>query len=148
MNKLPRIIIDTREQAPFPLIGYDTKVATLRTGDYSLEGFEDRIAVERKSKSDAYGVVGGGRKRFEACLERMAALERAAIVIERGIEDFDQNPPERTRIDSRMAIGSYISWSCKYRIPVFWCHNRAYAERITVRFLSAYIKHVVLRTEK
>jgi len=138
---LPTIIIDTREQDPFPLIGYETRIATLRTGDYSLEGFEDKVAVERKSKSDAYGCVGGGRKRFVACLERLAELDRAAIVIERSIEDFDRNPPERTRIDSRMAVGSYISWSCKYRIPVFWCNNRAYAERITVRFLAAYIKH-------
>lgn len=143
MKKLPTILIDTREQQPFPLIGYETRIATLRSGDYSLAGFEDRVAVERKSKSDAYGCVGSGRRRFVDCLERLAALERAAIVIERSIEDFDQHPPERTQIDSRMAIGSYISWSCKYRIPVFWCHSRAYAERIMVRFLSAFIKHVV-----
>ncbi len=141
MDKLPVILVDTREQEPFPLIGYETKIATLRTGDYSLEGFTDKVAVERKSKSDAYGCVGSGRKRFLACLDRLSALDRAAIVIERSIEDFDQNPPARTRIDSRMAIGSYISWACKYRIPVFWCNNRAYAERITVRFLAAYIKH-------
>lgn len=145
MNKLPPIIIDTREQAPFTFEGYETKIATLKTGDYSLEGFEDKVAVERKSKSDAYGCVGGGRKRFVDCLERLAAMDRAAIVIERSIEDFDQNPPERTRIDSRMAVGSYISWACKYRIPVFWCNNRLYAERITVRFLAAYIKHVANR---
>ena len=140
-KELPTIIIDTREQDPFPLVGYETQVATLKTGDYSLIGFEDRVAVERKSKSDAYGCVGTGRKRFTDCLERLATLDRAAIVIERSIEDFDQNPPARTRIDSRMAVGSYISWACKYRIPVFWCSNRAYAERVTVRFLAAYIKH-------
>ena len=140
-SKLPPIIIDTREQSPFTFAGYETKVATLRTGDYSLEGFEDRVAVERKSKEDAYGCVGSGRRRFVECLERLAALDRAAIVIERSIENFDKEPPARTRIDSRMAVGSYISWSCKYRIPVFWCNNKAYAERVTVRFLAAYVKH-------
>ncbi len=140
-SSLPTIIIDTREKDPFPLVGYETQVATLRTGDYSLLGFEDRVAVERKSKSDAYGCVGAGRKRFVECLERLAELDRAAIVIERSIEDFNRNPPARTKIDSRMAVGSYISWACKYRIPVFWCDNRGYAERITVRFLAAYVKH-------
>jgi len=145
VNKLPTIIIDTREQAPFTFEGYETKVATLSTGDYSLAGFENMVAVERKSKADAYNCVGTGRRRFTECLERLSKLDRAAIVIERSIEDFDQNPPQRTRIDSRMAIGSYISWSCKYRIPVFWCNNRLYAERITVRFLAAYIKHVANR---
>jgi ERCC4-type nuclease len=138
----PTILIDTREQTPFTLAGYTTRIATLKTGDYSVEGFEDKIAVERKSKEDAYGCVGSGRRRFIECLERLAALERAAVVIERSIENFDQEPPARTRIDSSMAVGSYISWSCKYRIPVFWCHNKLYAERITVRFLMAYLKHV------
>jgi ERCC4-type nuclease len=138
----PTILIDTREQVPFALSGYTTRTVTLRTGDYSIDGYEDKVAVERKSKEDAYGCVGTGRKRFTDCLERLAALDRAAIVIERSIEDFDQSPPARTKIDSRMAIGSYISWSCKYRIPVFWCHNKLYAERITVRFLMAYLKHV------
>ncbi len=60
---LPPIIIDTREQAPFTFEGYETKIATLKTGDYSLEGFEDKVAVERKSKADAYGCVGGSRMR-------------------------------------------------------------------------------------
>ena len=142
LKELPTIIIDTREQSPFTFADYETKIATLKTGDYSLEGFEDRVAVERKSKEDAYGCVGSGRRRFVECLERLAALDRAAIVIERGIENFSTEPPARTRIDARMAVGSYISWSCKYRIPVFWCNNKAYAERITVRFLAAYIKHV------
>lgn len=141
-SELPTILIDTREQTPFTLAGYTTRVETLATGDYSLDGYKDKVAVERKNPADAYQCVGKERKRFMECLERLAALDRAAIVIERSIEDFDKNPPARTRIDSRMAIGSYISWSCKYRIPVFWCHNRLYAERITVRFLAAYVKHV------
>ena len=138
----PVILIDTREQTPFTLDGYETRIATLKTGDYSLEGYADKVAVERKSKEDAYGCVGASRRRFLECLERLSDLDRAAIVIERSIEDFSSNPPERTRVDSRMAVGSYISWSCKYRIPVFWCHNKLYAERITVRFLFAYLKHV------
>lgn len=41
-----------------------------------------------------------------------------------------------------MAIGSFISWSCMYRIPVYWCGTRAFAERVTVRFLAAYVKHI------
>ena len=140
MKSLPCLLIDTREQTPFLFDGYETRVATLKTGDYSLEGFDDRVAVERKSKEDAYGCVGSGRKRFVACLERLAELDRAAIVIERSLVDF-ATPPPRTRVDQRMAIGSYISWSCKYRIPVFWCDSRLHAERVTVRFLAAYVKY-------
>ena len=137
---LPRIVVDTREQTPFPLVDYETVVKGLKSGDYSLEGYEDYVAVERKSHSDAYGCVGASRTRFEVCLERLSALDRACIVIECGLSDFAV-PPRRTKVDARMAVGSYISWSVKYRIPVYWCDSREYAERVTVRFLAGWMKH-------
>ncbi len=140
MRHLPPIVIDTREQLPFTFTGYETVKGTLNAGDYSLSGLEAKVAVERKSKEDAYGCVGSSRRRFVDCLERLAGLDRSAIVIECGLREF-ATPPSRTRIDQRMAIGSFISWSCKYRIPVFWCDSRAYAERVTVRFLAAYVKY-------
>lgn len=140
LSELPRIVIDRREQLEFPFVGYQTVPGTLSAGDYSLEGYESRVAVERKNPSDAYACVGAERKRFTRCLERLAGLDRAAIVIECSLSAF-AIPPPRTRIDSRMAVGSYISWSCQYRIPVFFCETRAYAERVTVRFLAAYVKY-------
>ena len=56
------IIIDTREQLPFEFEMSETK--TLNIGDYSIAGFEDNIAIERKSITDAVGSVLGGMKRF------------------------------------------------------------------------------------
>ena len=137
----PAIVIDTREQLPYEFAGIPTTVGTLRAGDYSLVGFEDRVAVERKSKEDAYGVVGAGRDRFERCLRRLSELERAAVVIECSIEAFSE-PPPRTKISSQQAINSYLSWSCTYRIPVLWMPSRGWAERATLKFLAAYLKHV------
>lgn len=137
---LPRIVIDTREQAPFPLVEYQTVVKGLKSGDYSLEGYESHVAVERKSHSDAYQCVGASRERFEDCLGRLAKLDRACVVIESSLSAFAV-PPERTRVDARMAVGSYISWSVKYGLPVFWCDTREYAERVTVRFLAGWMKH-------
>lgn len=148
---LPRIVIDTREQTPFPLVEYQTVVKGLKTGDYSLEGYEDHVAVERKSKTDAYGCVGGSRDRFSRCLERLSRLDRACIVIECSLADF-AIPPERTKIDARMAVGSYISWDVQYGIRTYWCgagvdalgnpySAREAAERVTVRFLAGWMKH-------
>ena len=143
-----RIIVDTREQTPWPLVGFDTRRGTLHAGDYSLEGYENSVAVERKSHNDAWGCVGGGRRRFEAHLELLAGLDRACIVIECGLGAFQVPPPNQRRVPGKrfvtpaQAVGSYISWSCQYRLPIFWCDNRQYAERVAVRFLGAYIKHV------
>ena len=140
-----RIIVDTREQTPWPLTGFDTRRGTLHAGDYSLEGYENSVAVERKSKEDAWGCVGAGRERFTRCLERLAGLDRACVVIEASLSEFQVRPRYVKRVTPATAVGSYISWSCQYRIPVFWCDNRQYAERVAVRFLGAYIKHVAAR---
>ena len=48
-----RVIVDSREQAPFPFRGprYEgvtVEVGTLSVGDYSLAGLADKVAVERK----------------------------------------------------------------------------------------------------
>src|SRR5690242_13649754 len=60
-------IIDTRETAPYSFAGLradakdhnrqlviPTKFAGLPTGDYSIEGMENLIVVERKSLADLY----------------------------------------------------------------------------------------------
>lgn len=151
---IPRIIIDTREQLPYAFDGYDVLRNGLKTGDYSIEGHEDRVCVERKSKADAWGVVGGGRKRFVRELERMREYERAAIVIECTLAEFARPPLVIKRsgavvqpaVSVAQAVGSYVSWAVKYRVQVFWCPDdalpgREYGERITLRFLAAYLKH-------
>jgi DNA excision repair protein ERCC-4 len=138
---LPRIAIDTREQLRYMFDGYESYRTTLATGDYSLEGFEDRLAVERKNHADAWSMLTGERKRFERCLERMARLDRAAIVIEASMAEFCVPPPQVKRVNAATAMGSYISWSTKYRIPVYFAENRQWGERVTLRVLAAYYKH-------
>ena len=140
VSKPPAIVIDTREQLPYAFEGYETVRGTLATGDYSLVGCENLVAVERKSKADAYQCVGAHRDRFTRCLERLAGMDRGCVVIECSLKQFTK-PPSRTRIDAAMAVGSYLSWACKYRIPIFWAGDREYAERLTVRFLAAFLKY-------
>jgi ERCC4-type nuclease len=136
------LIVDTREQHPFQFKGLNMVRGTLKAGDYSLVGYTGKVAVERKSHEDAWGCVATGRERFERCLERLAALDRAAVVIECNLRQFAERPEYVRRVTPATAVGSYISWACQYRIPVFFCDSRAYAERVTVRFLVAYLKHL------
>lgn len=136
------IVIDTREQWPYTFTGLATVRRTLGAGDYSLVGHENYIAVERKSKVDAWQCVAGERQRFERCLERLASLRRAAIVIECDLREFSIRPEHIQRVTPATAVGSFISWSVKYRIQLFWCDTRPYAERVVVRYLVGYLKHV------
>jgi len=56
------IIVDSREQKPYLFGGYTcgVKKSGLKTGDYSIEGYENSICVERKSKEDLYSSLGKG----------------------------------------------------------------------------------------
>ena len=49
----------------------------LATGDYSIEGLENDITIERKSMSDAFGTFGGGRDRWLREMSRMKTFQSA-----------------------------------------------------------------------
>ena len=80
------IAIDTREQRPYEFPGAERM--TLPTGDYSIVGLEDQVAIERKSKTDAYSSLGQARARFRRELERLAKFDYAAIVVEDTVPGF------------------------------------------------------------
>lgn len=147
------VIFDTREQAPFsfvnPLRGRNarellsirTERGTLTTGDYSLVGFENRIAVERKSLADWYGTLGRGRIRFTRELERLNALDFAAVVVEAEWSEILTAPPVRSRLHPRSVLGSVIAWQVRYP-RVCWCFlpGRDAAEGYVARMLDRWWK--------
>lgn len=135
------IAYDTREQRPLDFPGFAAVRKTLPTGDYSMVGFEDRIAIERKNYADAWSCVAEGRARFERCMKRLAELDRAAVVIECSLSEFQQQPSYIQRVTPATAVGSYLSWMVQYRVPVLWVDNREFAARVVVRMLASYFKH-------
>ena len=141
-SKAPFVIaVDTREQTPLSFPGFAVMRKTLPTGDYSMLGFENRIAIERKSKNDAWSCVADSRKRFERCLARLAQLEFAAVVIECSLSEFQVQPTQVQRVTAGTAVGSYLSWMVQYRVPVLWVDNREFAARTVIRLLSSFYKY-------
>jgi len=134
----PSIIIDTREQLPFDFPGAITR--TLRTGDYSLDGLEDKICVERKSKADLFGSLGHGRARVEREFQRMAGFDYAAIVIEANLSDL-LTPPPFSRMSPRVIINTLVSWSIKYKVHVYFAGCRRNAGALILRILEKYWGH-------
>ncbi len=126
-----RIVCDSREQAPFTFAGFAAvvEVAGLEAGDYSLAGFERRVAIERKSIQDLVGCLTGERPRFERELQRLKAMDAAAVVIEQpqGVLRLGHF---RSRMDAGAAWQSCLALSMRFRVPFFWAENRADAERI------------------
>jgi DNA excision repair protein ERCC-4 len=129
------IIQDTREQRPYDFKLCDpaplVKVATLNAGDYSIEGLEDRVAIERKSLVDAFGTFGAGRERFERELERLASYRYALVVLEREWSAVFHRPPARSKLPPKVIHRSVIAWEIRYGVHFRLCPDREFAERST-----------------
>ncbi len=153
-----RIIIDTREQAPWQFTGFkadakkkyrpliiDTITTGLQSGDYSIEGHELAISIERKSLADAFSTFTTGRERFERELERLSRMTYAAVIIEASWEDILAGPKNpSTSVTHQQTIGktvyrSILAWSQRFpRIHWFPMGSRAMAESTCFRILERY----------
>ncbi|MBZ0172619.1 MAG: ERCC4 domain-containing protein [Phycisphaerales bacterium] len=131
----PVVVIDTREQRPYAFPR--SVVRTLSSGDYSIEGYETVVAIERKSKEDAYGTIGGGRERFHREVERLAGYDYAAIVVESSLPAF-LKPPPYSQLHPNAAIGTLLSWSVRYRLPVLFAGDREHAQAATHHLLKRF----------
>ena len=129
------VAVDTREQKPYPFARCVVK--TLKTGDYSIVGLEDQIAIERKERKDAYASLGRSRARFERELERLSTLDYSAIVIESSLPEFIR-PPPFSRLHPRTAINTLLAWAVKYRVGVFFAGDRQHGYALTRQLLEKY----------
>jgi ERCC4-type nuclease len=140
--KLPlQIIRDTREQNGFEFAGFPCTVTagTLEAGDYALAGFERRVAIERKSIQDLVGCLTGERPRFERELQRLKAMDAAAVVVEQP-QSVLRLGHFRSRMDAGAAWQSCLALSMRYRIPFWFCDSRADAEAVTFNFLRHFAR--------
>jgi DNA excision repair protein ERCC-4 len=140
-----RILIDTREQLPFSFEAYPgatTESAALPCGDYSLPGFEDRVAVERKSIDDLIGcLMNDNRARFERELARARHYELFAVVVEATLGDMAAGR-YRSEMRPKSALQSVLTFFVRYGVPFIWAGNRAGAEYVTHSLLSKYLREL------
>lgn len=132
------VAIDTREQKPYHFPR--SRRQTLRTGDYSLCGLEDRVAIERKRLEELFTITGRDRGRFERELERMAELDYAAIVIEADLPQILRGAAF-SHVSPKAVAGSLVSWSIRYRTHVFFAGDRRHANALTRRLLEKYWRY-------
>jgi ERCC4-type nuclease len=114
---------------------------TLPTGDYSLEGYADRVAVERKTLADLYTTLGQGRERFECELQRLAAMQLGFVVVEADWRTIVRRPPAFSRLNPKTVYRSVIAWQQRFPNVHWWaCPNRRFAEVTTLRVLERFQK--------
>lgn len=139
----PVVLIDTREQLPlsfnrFPNWIAGERRATLRTGDYTVEGMEGLIALERKSLEDLVGTLMHRRTVFFAECERLAEFRWRALLVEASYEDVKSPYASEFIAASPNGVsGSLDAVEAKYGIPVIYTSSdRALAEEKAASMLS------------
>lgn len=156
------ILIDTYEQHPWTFEGIRgdaavggrvIHVGTARRtlgpgwGDYSVDGFEGRCHIERKSVEDAHSTFlgwGERRERFERELERLSSIECGMVVVECEFSHLlatVQSYGKRTVEQNRKSLARIcFSWSRRYSVRWWWCEGRRAAEITAYRILEGFYR--------
>lgn len=147
-----KIIVDTREQQPwdFSIFGYEMVRATVNTGDYTIEGHEKLIAIERKKSTGELALnLGKKSKQFEAEMERMLQYRFRYIICEFPSERFIEFPKGSTippklwpkvRMNGKFMFSKLMRWCEHYGVEAIFCNNRGEAEAEAARLIGEAIK--------
>jgi ERCC4-type nuclease len=134
------LIVDTREQDTlFDDIPWVIN-QSLKTGDYSVKGFEKYITIERKNLSDLYGSLGIDRVRFMKVVERMKGYPWKGLVIE-GTEDQVLAPQEYSDMSPNSVYHSLCSMELG-QIHLYFAKNRDRARWWVLSRLTRFYRHM------
>jgi DNA excision repair protein ERCC-4 len=138
------LVIDTREQEPY---SFDpSRAAAVRhalpAGDYSVQGYEQAVAVERKTMEDFVSTVIRSRRRFHRELRLLAGYEAACVVVEADLADVLRG---RYRSDAHpnALLGAVVSIVVDFGVPVYFCSSRQAACRFVLEYLLRFYRRAI-----
>jgi ERCC4-type nuclease len=167
---LPTVIIDSNEQRPFDFSYHANWIGAsvrrkLPTGDYSIEGMEDILTLERKSLADLILTLTQYRSRFFAECERMVQFKHRAIIIEASYQDIKTPYPDEvftldqeveaqavgqlhTKAHPNGISGSLDAINAKYGIEILYtARRRDLAQERAASWLSKHYLYWYLETQ-
>ncbi|MBU0616546.1 MAG: ERCC4 domain-containing protein [Planctomycetes bacterium] len=141
-----RIVIDTREQAEYSF-ACETVRRKLEAGDYSADGYEDVVAVERKSLADFARTTIHEFARFAAELDKLAHLPHACIVVEGDLDHVlrGQTGAALRGVSPESLLGAAVHIHVRFGVPVIWCGSRQAACAFTDAFLRMAVREAAAR---
>lgn len=145
----PIVIIDTREKTPFTFGNHRNWIAgtvryKLKAGDYSMEGMDNLLVLERKSLTDLITTLMHCRTTFIKECERLAGYRWRAILVEASYEDIKSPYHEElcTLASPNAVSGSLDAVEARFSIQVIYTsQNRALAEEKAASWLSKYFTY-------
>lgn len=138
------IIEDTREQTPLDFSGFrgvESVRSGLKTGDYSVQGYEDKICFERKSVADLVGTLIGGHERFLREMDRMKDFKIKYILVEQSagaVYRYCSKLGWEYKFDTIMQ--SLLAYAYHYQVRVRFCKDRDDMAQYIVKKSKEFLK--------
>ena len=138
------IIVDTREQQPWSFSNYTIANRKLDTGDYSIEGLEDTLCIERKKSVSEFAnnIV---ESRFKDVIMRMSQLKYSFLLLEFDLKDVLIYPVgstvpkkmwDKIKISPAFLIKNLLDLELFHNIKVVFCGNSSNAEKMAEHILK------------
>lgn len=148
-NKLT-IVIDSREQRPLDFYGrkdVDVVRRGLKTGDYALDGYEDKIAFERKSAQDLIGTLISGHERFAREIQRSKDFDEFYLLVEESpkqvcdkIQDHTTRDVKGIHAVSRTMFNTMFAYTWLYGTRIKFFENRIAMRDYIIRKCKEYVE--------
>lgn len=148
----PTVLIDSREKSPFDFGRFPNWIAEqkkqkLNVGDYSVEGMEDVLVLERKTLSDLITTLIQQRIRFFSLCEKMAQYRWRALIVEASYEDLKSPYGEYTLAHPNAVSGTLDALESRFGIPVIYTSRyRELAEEKAASWISKHFTYWYLES--
>lgn len=148
------IIVDTREQQPWTFESFTVANRKLDTGDYSIEGLEHILCIERKKSSSEFAnnIV---ESRFKDVIERMSSMKYSFLLLEFNLEDLLIYPVgstvprkmwDKIKISPAFLIKNILDLQLLHNIQVYFCGDANNAEKLATMIMKKIHYIEVIKT--
>lgn len=151
-----KIIQDTKEQLPWNFLFYNECKAQickhLETGDYSAEGYEDKIVIERKHSTGELAInLGAKYEQFHAEFERMRDIPYRYIICEFTREDILAFPARsgiprtkwaKLRMNGKFMLKRLLELCEEFEVELFFANGKEQAEEIALGLIINAVKKI------
>jgi ERCC4-type nuclease len=149
------IIVDTREQQPWEFKEHSVAHRKLDTGDYSVEGLEHLLCIERKKSASEFA-TNVIESRFKDVIMRMEQLKYSFLLLEFDLEDLLIYPIgstvpkkmwDKIKITPSFLIKNIMELQLNHNIKVMFCGNSSNASKLA-EFIMKKIHYIELVKNK
>lgn len=138
------IIVDTREQQPWSFDNFSKAHKKLDTGDYSIDGLQHILAIERK-KSVSEFATNIVESRFYDVVMRLSQLKYSFLLLEFDLEDMLIYPIcstvprkmwSKIKVSPAFLLKNILELQIKHNIIVYFCGSSSNAEKLAEHILK------------